>query len=41
MSKKSFEKATRLNKVIALPSRAIRDSKGNIIKQFYDIYKMH
>lgn len=38
MSKKSFERATRHNRVQAVPSRVIRDSKGAIVKTFYDIY---
>ena len=41
MSKRTFKKYTSLNKVIAIPSRALRNSKGEIVKQFYNIFKMH
>ena len=41
MSKRSFKKFTTLNKVVAIPSKAVRNSKGEVIKLFYNIFKMH
>ena len=41
MSKKSFKKATNLNKVMAIPSREVKNSKGEVVKTFYDIYRLH
>lgn len=39
MSKKSFKKATKLNRVMAIPSREVRSSKGEV-KQLYDLYML-
>ena len=39
MSKRSFKKYTRLNKVIAIPGRAIKNAKGEVVKQLYNIVK--
>ena len=38
MSKKSFKRATAHNRVQAVPSRVIKNSKGEVIKEWYDIY---
>lgn len=40
MSKKNFKKVTKLNRVMAIPSRQVKNAKGEIIKQFYDIVKI-
>jgi hypothetical protein len=40
MSKKSFKKATKLNRVMAIPSREIKNSKGEAVKTLYDIYML-
>ena len=40
MSKRSFKNAVKRNRVVAIPSRSIRNSKGEIVKQFYNIYGM-
>jgi hypothetical protein len=40
MSKKSFKKAVRLNRVMAIPSRQIKNSKGEVVKQLYNIVKL-
>ena len=40
MSKRTFKKYTKLAKVIAVPGMAVRNQKGEIVKQFYNIYKM-
>ena len=39
MSKRSFIKSTKRCRVIAVPSKCIKNSKGEIVRQFYDIYK--
>jgi hypothetical protein len=39
MSKNSFKNATRHNRVLAIPGRQIKNSKGEVVKQFYNIYK--
>ena len=40
MSKKSFKKAARLNRVMAIPGRQIKYSKGEVVKQLYNIVKL-
>jgi hypothetical protein len=40
MSKKSFKKAVRLNRVMAIPGRQIKNSKGEVVKQLYNIVKL-
>jgi len=40
MSKKSFKKATRLSRVMAIPSREVKNSKGEVIKTLYNIIKI-
>ena len=40
MSKKNFKKTTRLNRVMAIPSREIKNSKGEVVKQLYDLYML-
>ena len=40
MSKKGFIKATKNNRVIALPSKQVKDKDGNIVKTLYNIFKM-
>jgi len=40
MSKKSFKKATRLARVMAIPSREVKNSKGEVIKTLYNIIKI-
>lgn len=39
MGKKSFSKHVNDVRVIAVPSRVIKDRKGNVVKQLYDIYQ--
>ena len=39
MGKKSFSKHVNDARVIAVPSRVIKDRKGNVLKQLYDIYQ--
>ena len=39
MSKKDLTKGAKRCRVIAVPSKYIKNSKGEIVKQFYDIYK--
>ena len=39
MSKKSFKKAVRLNRVMAIPGRQVKNSKGEVVKQLYNIVK--
>lgn len=39
MGKKSFSKHVNDVRVIAVPSRVIKDPKGNVLKQLYDIYQ--
>ena len=41
MSKKTFNKTVELSRVTAIPSRTIKDKDGNVIKQLYNIYKLH
>jgi len=38
MSKKRFKKAMKRNRVEAIPSRVIKNSKGVVERVFYDIY---
>ena len=38
MSKKEFKKSVVHNKVVAIPTRSEKNAKGEIVKQFYDIY---
>ena len=40
MSKKSFKTATKLKRVIAIPGRVIKNSKGEVVKQLYNILKV-
>jgi hypothetical protein len=40
MSKRDFKKATKHNRVVAIPSRQVKNSKGEVIKQYYNIYKL-
>lgn len=40
MSKRLFKKATRLNRVVAIPGRQIKNSKGEVVKQLYNVYKL-
>ena len=40
MSKNQLKKALRLNRVMAIPSRQVKNSKGEVVKQFYNIVKM-
>lgn len=39
MSKKQLKHGVKRCRVIAVPGRAIKNSKGEIVKQFYDIYE--
>jgi len=39
MSKKDLKKLTKMNRVIALPCRVIKDKAGNVVKTLYNIYK--
>lgn len=40
MSKRMFKKATQQNRVMAIPSREITNSKGEVVKTLYDIVKL-
>jgi len=40
MSKNDFKKAMKANRVIAIPGRAIKNAKGEIVKQLYNIHKV-
>ena len=40
MSKKAFNKAVRLNRVLAIPGKQIKNSKGEVVKQLYNIVKL-
>jgi len=40
MSKRDFKKATKRNRVVAIPGRQVKNSKGEVVKQFYNIYKL-
>lgn len=40
MSKKKFKSATKEKRVIAIPGRAIKNQKGEVVKQFYNIVKL-
>ena len=39
MSKKDFKKAVQASKVIALPTRVVKNAKGEVVKTLYNIYK--
>ena len=38
MSKKAFKKQTTLNRVTALPSRIIKNAKGEVTKVLYNLF---
>ena len=38
MSKNQLKHGTKRCRVIAVPSKALKNSKGEIVKQYYDIY---
>lgn len=40
MSKKGFKKATKLKRVIAIPGRLVKNDKGEVVKQLYNIVKL-
>ena len=40
MSKNVFKKAVRHNRVLAIPGKQIKNAKGEVVKQFYSIYKI-
>ena len=40
MSKNDLKKALKHKRVMAIPSRQVKNSKGEIVKQFYNIVKM-
>lgn len=40
MSKNQFKKAIKLARVVAIPGRQIKNSKGEVVKQLYNIYKV-
>jgi len=40
MSKKDLIRATKHNRVIAIPGRQIKNSKGEVVKQLYNVYKL-
>ena len=40
MSKKDLKKYAKLNKVMAIPSKVIKNAKGEIVKQLYNIVKL-
>jgi len=40
MSKRDLKRAVKRNRVVAIPSKQIRNSKGEVVKQFYNIYKL-
>ena len=39
MSKNQLKHNTLSCRVFAIPSKCLKNSKGEIVKQFYDIYK--
>jgi len=39
MSKNQLKRGIKRCRVIAVPGNALKNSKGEIVKQFYDIYK--
>lgn len=39
MSKNQLKHGTKRCRVIAVPGKVLKNSKGEIVKQFYDIYK--
>ena len=40
MSKRSFKNAVKRNKVIAIPSRCVKNSKGEVVKQLYNVFSL-
>lgn len=40
MSKKDLKKLAKLNRVTAVPTKSITNKKGEIVKQFYDLYRV-
>ena len=40
MSKNKFKRAIKLARVVAIPGRQIKNSKGEVVKQLYNIYKV-
>lgn len=40
MSKKGFQNAIKHNRVIAIPNKQIKNAKGEVVKQLYNIYKL-
>ena len=40
MSKRALKKFTFLNRVMAVPGRVIKNSKGEVVKQLYNIIKL-
>jgi hypothetical protein len=40
MSKKALKRAIKNNRVVAIPGRQIKNAKGEVVKQFYNIYKL-
>ena len=40
MSKNGFKKATKLNRVMAIPGKVIKNAKGEVVKQLYNIVKL-
>lgn len=39
MSKNQLKRGTKRCRVIAVPSKVLKNSKGEIVKQLYDIFK--
>ena len=40
MSKNQLKQAIKRCRVMAVPGRQIKNCKGEVVKQFYDIYQM-
>lgn len=40
MSKIQLKKALQRNRVMAIPTRNVKNSKGEIVKQFYNLVRM-
>lgn len=40
MSKNGFKTAVRHNRVLAIPGKQIKNAKGEVVKQLYNIYKL-
>lgn len=39
MSKHSFKKAVLANRVVAEPTRTVKDKNGNVVKTYYALYR--